>query len=131
MGTEDQHGTPAARRVLVVEDNHDAAESLRLLLELSGYDVEVAGTGPDGVKIGQAWGPQVVLCDIGLPGLDGYGVARELRAHPATARSLLVAVTGYGQDEDRRKSQEAGFDHHLVKPADPIELRRLLAAARS
>ena len=133
MGTEDRLGTtpPAARRVLVVEDNRDAAESLRMLLELSGYEVAVAGTGPDGVRLGREWGPQVVLCDIGLPGLDGYGVARELRADPTTARSLLVAVTGYGQDEDRRKAREAGFDHHLVKPADPAELQRLLAAGRA
>jgi CheY-like chemotaxis protein len=67
------------------------------------------------------------LCDIGLPGLDGYGVARELRRNPATARARLLALTGYGQDEDRRRSREAGFDFHLVKPADPEELHRLLA----
>ena len=125
---DDRSGTQtrARRRVLVVEDNPDAAESLRLLLELSGYDVAVAGTGPDGVQIGREWRPEAVLCDIGLPGLDGYGVARSLRADPNTAHALLVAVTGYGQEEDRRKAREAGFDHHLVKPADPAEIRRLL-----
>jgi CheY-like chemotaxis protein len=72
--------------------------------------------------------PDVVVCDIGLPGLDGYGVARELRLNPTTARVRLLALTGYGQEEDRRRSRGAGFDHHLVKPADPEELRRLLAS---
>jgi two-component system, sensor histidine kinase len=134
MGTEHRPGvtTPADRRkVLVVEDNKDAADSLKMLLELSGYDVAVAETGPDGVRLGREWAPQAVLCDIGLPGLDGYGVARKLRADPATAKALLVAVTGYGQDEDRVKAREAGFDHHLIKPADPSELQRLLAAGRA
>jgi CheY-like chemotaxis protein len=74
------------------------------------------------------WRPDVVLCDIGLPGLDGYGVAREIRLNPTTARVRLLALTGYGEDEDRRRSSEAGFDAHLVKPADPAELSRLLSS---
>jgi signal transduction histidine kinase len=119
------------KRVLVVEDNKDAADSLRMLLELRGYEVAVAATGTEGVRLGREWGPQVVLCDIGLPELDGYGVARQLRADPATARTCLIAVTGYGQEEDRRRSREAGFDHHLVKPADPAVLERLLAAVQA
>ena len=74
----------------------------------------------------ERWQPDVVLCDIGLPGLDGYGVARKLRGDPATAQARLIAVTAYGQDEDRRRSHEAGFEQHLVKPVDPDDLRRAL-----
>jgi CheY-like chemotaxis protein len=113
-------------RILVVEDNRDAADSLRLMLELYGYDVKVAYSGPDGVQAAKQCQPDVVLCDIGLPGLDGYGVARMLRDNPATARAHLIAVTAFGQDEDRRRSYEAGFEHHLVKPVDPDALLRVL-----
>jgi CheY-like chemotaxis protein len=115
-------------RILIVEDNQDAANSLHLLLEVLGHEVRVANTGPAGVVAAREWRPDVVLCDIGLPGLDGYGVARELRLNPTTARVRLLALTGYGQDEDKRRSREAGFDYHLVKPADPEELQRLLAS---
>ena len=119
-------GTP--RRVVIVEDNRAAADSLQQLLGLYGYEVRVAYTGPDGVRVAGEWPPDFVLCDIGLPGLDGYAVARELRLNPTTARVRLLALTGYGTDEDRRRAHEAGFDHHLVKPADPDELQRLLAS---
>jgi PAS domain S-box-containing protein len=118
---------PRSLRVLVVEDNHDAAESLRMLLELYGYEVAVAHTGPEGVEAARQWRPDVVLCDIGLPELDGYGVVRELRRDPATAGARVIAVTGYGNDEDRLRSREAGFDAHLTKPADPVALQVLLA----
>lgn len=114
-------------RVLVVEDNRDAADSLKLLLTLFGYEVNVAYTGPSGVATAKAWKPDIVLCDIGLPGLDGYGVARELRQDPGTAGARMIAVTGYGGDDDRRRSREAGFDAHLTKPADPAALQQLLA----
>jgi CheY-like chemotaxis protein len=113
-------------RVLVIEDHRDAADSLRILLEMLGHQVQVAYSGPDGVRAAAEWRPNIVLCDIGLPGLDGYGVARQLRLNPTTARVRLLALTGYGTDEARQRSREAGFDHHLVKPADPRELRRLL-----
>jgi CheY-like chemotaxis protein len=116
-------------RVLVVEDNRDAADSLRLLLELYGYDVTVAYTGPAGVEAAKRWQPDVVLCDIGLPGLDGYEVARELRRHPSTARARMIAVTGYGGDQERARSRAAGFDAHLTKPADPTALHELLACS--
>jgi PAS domain S-box-containing protein len=121
---------PAARRlkVLVVEDNHDAADSLRILLEVYGYQVQVAHTGPDGVRAAEEYRPDVVVCDIGLPGMDGYRVARALRENPATATARLIALTGYGQEEDRRRAREAGFDEHLTKPADPAKLESLLAA---
>ena len=119
------------QRILIVEDNRDAADSLRLLLELLGHEVAVAYSGPDGVARATAWRPDLVLCDLGLPGLDGYGVAAALRQHAATAQARLIAVTGYGQDEDRRRSREAGFDHHLVKPADPHALQALLQAPQA
>ncbi|MDB5310525.1 MAG: chemotaxis protein methyltransferase CheR [Gemmataceae bacterium] len=114
------------RRIVVIEDQPDAAESLKVLLELLGHEVRVAYTGPEGVGIASTWGPDVVVSDLGLPGLDGYGVARELRLRPATARVRLVALTGYGADEDRRRAAEAGFDYLLTKPADPAELVALL-----
>jgi PAS domain S-box-containing protein len=123
-------GWPPARerlRVLIVEDSRDAADTLGRLLELLGYAVAVARTGPEGVATAEEWRPDVVLCDIGLPGLDGYAVARELRRNPATAGARLFAVTGYGSEEDRRRSQEAGFNAHLVKPVEPAELLRALA----
>jgi two-component system, sensor histidine kinase len=115
-------------RVIVIEDNRDSAGILRLLLDLHGYDVRVAHTGPEGVRLAQEWPPEVVLCAIGLPGLDGYGVAAALRRDPATAQARLVAVTAYGSDADRQRCQEVGFDRHLVKPVDPGVLLELLAA---
>jgi PAS domain S-box-containing protein len=119
---------PAAEplRILVVEDHHDAADSLRMLLELLGHRVAVAYNGPEGVRRAREWRPDVVLCDIGLPGLDGYGVAGELRHDPTTAGARLIALTGYGQEEDRRRARQAGFDHHLTKPVDPAVLQPLL-----
>jgi two-component system CheB/CheR fusion protein len=114
-------------RVLIIEDNKDSAESLRMMLAMLGHDVRVAHSGPEGVLAAQEWRPVVVLCDIGLPGLDGYGVARELRRNPGTSRARLLAVTGYGSEEDRRRTRQAGFDLHLVKPVDPAELLRVLA----
>ena len=113
-------------RILVVEDNRDAAESLRMLLGLMGHDVKVTFSGPDGLAAASSWNPQAVVCDIGLPGLDGYGVARALRQKPATAQVRLIALTGYGSDDDRRRAHEAGFDFHLVKPAAPELLQELL-----
>lgn len=117
-------------RVLVVDDNRDAAESLRLLLEMFGHQVQVAGTGPEGVELAHIWVPDVVLCDIGLPGLNGYEVADRLRGDPITAGARLIAVTGYGQEEDMRRSQRAGFDAHLVKPVDPETLEPLLGVPK-
>ncbi len=113
-------------RILVVEDNRDSADSLCLMLGLWGYDVMVAYSGPDGVQAAKQYQPDVVLCDIGLPGLDGYGVARQLRDSSATAKARLIAVTAYGQDEDRRRSYEAGFERHLIKPVDPNALLSVL-----
>jgi CheY-like chemotaxis protein/two-component sensor histidine kinase len=118
---------PAHRlRILVIEDNRDAADSLRMLLEPYGYEVTVAYSGPEGLRAAEQRQPHVVLCDIGLPGLNGYDVAGELRRKPATASARLIAVTGYGAEDDRRRCQEVGFDAHLVKPVDPDALIGLL-----
>jgi CheY-like chemotaxis protein len=96
------------------------------LLELGGHEVRVAYDGPAGVRAAREWPPEVVFCDIGLPGLDGYGVAAELRNHAGTARTRLIAVTAYGSDEARRRSAQVGFERHFVKPVDPDELQALL-----
>lgn len=122
---------PAGRRVLVVDDNADGAESLSELLRLLGHEVRTAPDGPAALGTARAFRPAVVLCDIGLPGMDGYEVARRLRADAATAGAVLVAVTGWGSDDDRRKSREAGFDRHLTKPVAPTALVEVLAGKRT
>jgi CheY-like chemotaxis protein len=125
--------TPAApaavarTRVLVIEDQQDARERLRMLLELDHHDVETAATGPEGVAKFGTFLPDVVLVDIGLPQMDGYEVARAIRRSPLGARVRLVALTGYGREEDRRASLDAGFDHHLTKPVDYDAVAELLA----
>ena len=103
--------------------------ALRELLMISGHEVAVAHSGPEGIATARRFGPEVVLCDIGLPGMDGYAVAAELQRERSAARPRLIAVSGYGQDEDLRRSQEAGFDRHLTKPVDPAELQQLVADA--
>jgi CheY-like chemotaxis protein len=112
-------------RVIIIDDNRAAADSLELLLSLHDYEVRVAYTGPDGVRLAAEWTPDVVLCDIGLPGLDGYGVATTIRQDGLTAR--LIAVTAYDSDAARQRSSRAGFERHLVKPVDPAQLLELLA----
>jgi signal transduction histidine kinase len=116
-------------RVLVVEDNIDAAESLATLLRLWNHDVSVVHDGRLALEAAREQQPEVVLLDIGLPGLDGYQVARRLRDEIGLDHALLVAMTGYGQPEDRRRSQEAGIQYHFVKPVEPLVLRNLLAGA--
>ena len=117
---------PAARRILVVEDNADAAATMRDFLELSGHEVELAASGADGIQAARLFHPEVVLCDLGLPGMNGFEVAAELRRDPSTRSARLIAVTGYGGAEDRRRSKEAGFDLHLTKPVDPAQLKAVL-----
>ena len=117
-------------RVLVIEDNRAVADSLRLLLDLSGHEVRVAYDGLAGVHAAQEWPPDVVLCDLGLPGLDGYEVAASLREHAATSHAHLIAVTAYGSEEARRRSARVGFERHFVKPVDPDVLLGLLAEGR-
>jgi PAS domain S-box-containing protein len=116
------------KRVLIIEDNVDSAKSLGEVLELEGYRVAVTNSGAEGIARAHEFTPDVVLCDIGLPGIDGYGVARALRRDPAVASAMLVALTGYAQPEDRQKAREAGFDAHFAKPPDLSALHRLLAA---
>jgi signal transduction histidine kinase/integral membrane sensor domain MASE1/ActR/RegA family two-component response regulator len=124
-------GGPApARRVLVVDDNADAADSLAQLLRLAGHEVRVAYDGPAALEAARTYRPDAVLLDIGLPGMSGYEVAKLLRTQPGPRPTLLVAVTGYGRQEDRRRSREAGFDVHLTKPVDPHELERVLTTRR-
>ena len=106
------------RRVLVVDDNQDAIETLQTLLESLGATVAVAGNGREALAQFERFEPDAVLLDIGMPGMDGYEVARRIRALPAGAATPLIAVTGWGQQEDIRRCFEAGFDHHLVKPVD-------------
>jgi two-component system CheB/CheR fusion protein len=115
--------------VLVVEDNPDQATLLAKLLGIWGHRVQVAHDGPEAIEAVRAQAPEVVLVDIGLPGMSGYELARALRKQPGLKEALLMAVSGYGQDEDRRRSREAGFDQHLVKPVDPPTLKRLIASS--
>jgi CheY-like chemotaxis protein len=105
-------------RVLVVDDNVDAADALAELLRLSGHDVRLAYDGPSAVEAALTFHPAAVVLDLGLPGLNGFEVARHLREHPKTRDAMLIAVSGYGQEEDRRRSKEAGFEKHFVKPLD-------------
>jgi CheY-like chemotaxis protein len=115
-------------RILIVEDNVDAAESLGVLLQLTGHETSLAHTGPEALDKARTFVPEVVLCDIGLPnGMDGYAVARALRIEPATRASYLIALTGYGQEEDQVQAHRSGFDLHLTKPVDPLTLRRILS----
>ncbi len=119
----------AARRILIVDDNVDGAESLCLMLQLAGHEVRTVHDGTAALEVAPAFRPDAVLLDIGLPGMNGYEVARRLREQPELAGTLLVALTGYGQEEDRQRCRDAGFQHHLVKPVDPPVLMRLLARA--
>jgi PAS domain S-box-containing protein len=117
---------PGCCRILLVEDNADSAESMALLLRLDGHEVRTARDGAEAVEVARSICPQVALLDIGLPEMDGYEVARRLRVMPEAQRAVMIALTGYGQPEDRRRSHEAGFDHHLTKPIDYDVLASLI-----
>ncbi|HEX4439229.1 MAG TPA: ATP-binding protein [Thermoanaerobaculia bacterium] len=121
---------PQGLRILVVEDHTDSAEMLAFLLRLEGHEVRTASDGPSAIEAAGATRPQVVLCDIGLPGMSGYEVAAKLRQTPEGSAARLIALSGYGQAEDRRRSREAGFDYHLTKPVEPDALLALLASLR-
>jgi CheY-like chemotaxis protein len=120
------YGSTPRRRILVVDDNIDAAQSLGMLLRQMGHDVQVAHDGHAALEAARMNNPQVVLLDLGMPGVDGYRVVERLRQDPRFARVPMVAVTGSGEDQARRRSREAGFDEHLVKPVAVETLRRLL-----
>jgi two-component system CheB/CheR fusion protein len=115
------------RRVLVVDDNKDEAESLAMFVQLAGHEVQMAHDGPTALEVVRKFKPEVVLLDIGMPGMDGYEVASNLRRQPELAKLCLVAVTGYGQDDDRRRAFAAGFTHHVTKPIEPDRLLDLIA----
>jgi signal transduction histidine kinase len=136
--SSEQEGQPATssqqsarlrqQRVLVVDDNHDAADSLGLLLKFLGTDAYVVYDGPSALEALRIYQPSIVFLDIGMPGMDGHEVARQMRKSPGCDDLMLIAMTGWGQEEDRRRSKAAGFDHHLVKPANADALQALLVA---
>ncbi|MFI5398062.1 MAG: response regulator [Candidatus Binatia bacterium] len=117
----------SALRVLVVEDNEDVARSIAMLLELWGHKAQVVHEAQSALNAAETHHPEVVLMDIGLPGMDGYQIAKQLRQQQGGEKVVLVALTGFGEDEDRRRSSEAGFNHHLVKPVDPDVLQQFLS----
>lgn len=116
-------------RVLVVDDNTDGAKTLSMLLQLAGYHVRTASDGLTALSVAESFRPNAIFLDIGLPVLDGYEVARRIRANTALEGVLLIALTGYGQDSDRERSLSAGFDHFFVKPTDPRVLCELLGSS--
>lgn len=117
-----------ALRLLLVDDSVDAAMLLAMVLESDGFDVKVAHEARHALEIAADFNPEIVLLDLGLPGMDGLQLAREMRKEASTANALLIAVTGYGQAADRQRSQEAGFDFHLVKPVSADEIQRVVAS---
>ncbi len=123
----DDGASQPRRRVLVVDDNQDAAEALATILSMSGHDTELAHDGMGAIAAAASFRPEVVFLDIGMPSIDGHETARRIREQPWGKDMVLVALTGWGQAEDRRKSREAGFNHHLVKPADPTLVAELLS----
>jgi len=126
-GQEDGTGSDDApsdsvRRILIVDDNKDAADTLARLLRILGHDVRAAYGGSDGLRIAEEWRPDVALLDVGMPDLDGLEVCRRIRTLDWGSEATLIALTGWGQVEDRLKTEAAGFDHHLTKPVDTSEL---------
>jgi two-component system CheB/CheR fusion protein len=120
-------GACEGARIVLVEDHPDAAESLALLLELLGHRVRVFSEGAAALEAALLDPPDIMVVDIGLPGIDGYEVARRVRRAPLLRHAVLIALTGYGCEDDRRESRAAGFDHHLVKPVEPRALEDLVA----
>ena len=125
MAATDRKG--AGCRVLVVDDNLDNVESLSMFVRLLGHEVETAHDGLQAIEVAQRFAPDLVLLDIGLPKLDGYEVAQRLRADETCKGACLVAITGWGRDEDNDRAMQDGFDHHLTKPVDPAVLESLIA----
>jgi PAS domain S-box-containing protein len=129
-GTGEPADPRSSLRILIVDDNRDAADSLVMLLQLMGNDTRTAYDGQQGVDVARDFRPDVILLDIGLPRLNGYEACRLIREQARGSSVVLIALTGWGQAEDRRRSHEAGFDHHMVKPVDPHELMKMLAGLR-
>lgn len=126
MDGNSEVGAQTDLHVLVVDDNKDAADTLALLLTVWGYDVRVAYDGASGLRVADAYRPECLFLDIGLPGLDGFDLARQVRQLPGMTRAKLIALTAYSDETYVRRAKEAGFDYHLVKPAPPSEIERLL-----
>ena len=122
---------PVARRVLIVDDYPVVAESLMRVLALAGHDVRIAHDGPAALEVISTFHPEVIVLDIGLPGMNGYDLARQIRVETASNPVTLIAATGYGQTEDRHRAHNAGFDHHLTKPVDCVALLELIESIRS
>jgi CheY-like chemotaxis protein len=129
LATDTASPEPIGRRILVADDNHDAADSLAMILEMSGHDVRVVHDGRAALSLAETFRPDAVLLDIGMPALNGYDVARALRQKPWGAGITLIALTGWGQDSDRQLAIDAGFDRHLTKPIDPDALQAILSDA--
>jgi signal transduction histidine kinase/DNA-binding response OmpR family regulator len=121
------HAINTGMRVLVVDDNADAAESIAVLLRLEGHEVKTVGDGAEALACSEVFAPRAVVLDIGLPGMDGYELARRLREMPETRHALFIALTGYGQKDDRKLAAEAGFHHHFIKPADPRAIHEVIS----
>ena len=119
--------TGAGRRILIADDNADAAELLEMWLKMSGHEVRSAQDGEAALLLAETMQPEILLLDIGMPKLNGYDVARRIRQKPWGSRAVLIALTGWGQEEDLRRSREAGFDHHLTKPVEPSKIDELIA----
>jgi len=119
------------QRVLVVDDNRDAAESLGMLLEMEHCEVSVAFDGKQALEALDTFKPDIALLDIGMPGMDGYELARRIRATPRGSKLVLVALTGWGQADDKKRAADAGFDQHLTKPVDPDQLTQVIAFGHS
>jgi DNA-binding response OmpR family regulator len=116
------------RRVLIVDDNHDFAVSLGTVLRFNGHDVELAFDGSSALALARQYRPEIAFLDLGLPGINGFDLARELRADPTTRQAVLIALTGWGQDKDRERTRTAGFDAHVVKPVDPAVIAQMVDA---
>jgi CheY-like chemotaxis protein len=121
----------STRRILVADDNAAAADTLAELLSLFGNEVQVVHDGQAALKTFSAWRPDVILLDIDMPGMDGYEVARRVREQTASGKVMLIALTGWGQEKDRKLAREAGFNHHLLKPVDLQALQALMAAPQT
>jgi two-component system, OmpR family, response regulator len=127
MTSDTSGGSPKPLRVLLVDDSIDAAEAMSMLIETLGHEVRMMHDGPSALAMVDGFAPEVVILDIGLPGMSGFDVAREMRAREATKKVLMIALTGYGGESDRREAQQAGFDHHLVKPVSFTAIENLIA----
>jgi len=125
--SSDTTGVAFRKRILIVDDNNDGAEMLSEALTMSGHQTEVASDGAEALACAALFEPEVCLIDIGLPGMDGYELARRLRAKPATANARLIAVTGFSQPSDRGLARDAGFDLHLAKPVELDQLQQAIA----